>query len=366
MNYWTTNIWESPNSEHLQKLRDGNYDGVIIFCHLEWEFYNILEYRTIIEISKLKNLKVYIIVGTSYNFRENDNFFKFDRTFLPDHVEIINYPAGIAGASFWWTCDKNKLIARNINSLDELLIQNLDNHQNNYHFLYLNNRPHEWRLLLIDLLSKHNLLQYSAYSWHNNNDRGVIPHSYQLKHFNGDTKILDNRYAVYKDQCYVPTEFYQSFFQLVSESTNKVPFLTEKTFMPIIVGKPFIIAGCQGIHKNLQELGFKLYDELFDYEFDNINDIEQRYEMICFEIKKISKIPLENLNKYNYSLTKKILYNRERLYDLVYSEKHRPELIQKIFKYYDETGIILDKSFINIYQKLQEFKKHSSKFNLVE
>lgn len=359
MNYWTTNIWNYPNNADLQKLRDNDYEGIIIFCHLEWQFYNIVNYEEILKISKSKKIKVYIIVGCIYDFRKNDKFLKFDCDFdiLPDNVEVINWPAGIAGASFWWTCDEVKLQYRNV-TLKKLLIQNLNDHQNTYHFLYLNNRPHMWRKLLIDSLSKHDLLNYSAYSWHNTNDAGVIPNSYEFKYYDGATKTLDNRYTTVKDQCYVPKECYESFFQLVSESTINLPFFTEKTFMPIIVGKPFLIAGCQGIHKILQSMGFKLYDEIFDYSFDKISDVEKRFEMIALEVKKITDTPLHDLKKYNNSLTLKILHNREKFYDLVYSNRHTPDIIQKIFKHYDETGIILDESIIQTYTKLQTIKKN--------
>ena len=40
--------------------------------------------------------------------------------------------------------------------------------------------------------------------------------------------------------------------------------------------KPFLVWGGQGIHAKLKDLGFELYDELFDYSFDLIYYQDQR------------------------------------------------------------------------------------------
>ena len=66
----------------------------------------------------------------------------------------------------------------------------------------------------------------------------------------------------------VPLEYYQSNCDLVLESTIESLFITEKTWKPIVFQKPFLVWGGQGIHAKLKDLGFELYDELFDYSFD--------------------------------------------------------------------------------------------------
>ena len=47
--------------------------------------------------------------------------------------------------------------------------------------------------------------------------------------------------------------------------------------------KPFIIVGSKGIHSKLEELGFKLHTELFDFSFD----LEyNRHDMIVDQVKR--------------------------------------------------------------------------------
>ena len=52
---------------------------------------------------------------------------------------------------------------------------------------------------------------------------------------------------------------------------------------PIVFKKPFIIYGGKGIHSKLEELGFKLHIELFDYSFDNEDN---RLDLICEQVNK--------------------------------------------------------------------------------
>ena len=66
----------------------------------------------------------------------------------------------------------------------------------------------------------------------------------------------------------IDVEYYQSNCDLVLESTIESLFITEKTWKPIVFQKPFLVWGGQGIHAKLKDLGFELYDELFDYSFD--------------------------------------------------------------------------------------------------
>ena len=57
------------------------------------------------------------------------------------------------------------------------------------------------------------------------------------------------------------------FFQLVSETTTNHFFLTEKTVKPLLLKQPFLVFGNVGFHKKLKDYGFKLYDEVFNYDF---------------------------------------------------------------------------------------------------
>jgi hypothetical protein len=109
----------------------------------------------------------------------------------------------------------------------------------------------------------------------------------------------------------LPLEYAMSFMQLVPETSEILFGLSEKTAMPLFFNKPFLVAGCMGFHKQLQELGFKLYDELFDYTFDSEPDIDIRYDLIAQNINRYTdKTPGQLKELYN-SVFEKCVYNKK-------------------------------------------------------
>ena len=76
--------------------------------------------------------------------------------------------------------------------------------------------------------------------------------------------------------------------------------------------KPFIILGPRYIHQALKNIGFKLYDELFDYSFDD-KPYEERLNSVITQIKQILKIPTSELIDRCRSLFEKIDYNYKAL-----------------------------------------------------
>ena len=88
---------------------------------------------------------------------------------------------------------------------------------------------------------------------------------------------------------------FNSLFEIVLETTRNVIFMTEKTWKPIIYGKPFLIFGAQFFHAKLKEIGFKLFDSVIDYEFDTEPDSEKRASMILTEMNKIKNLKYQDL-----------------------------------------------------------------------
>jgi hypothetical protein len=93
-------------------------------------------------------------------------------------------------------------------------------------------------------------------------------------------------------------------------------FYSEKTFKPIVQKTPVIIWGQTGQNYNLQRLGYKLYTDWFDYEFDFEPDIVKRWNKLEKELIRVC----ENLNKMTRSKqiewsmknTEVLEYNYER------------------------------------------------------
>ena len=111
----------------------------------------------------------------------------------------------------------------------------------------------------------------------------------------------------------VPLEYIQSCIDLVTESyVDESIALTEKTFKPISLRKPFILLSARNSHLFLKELGFQLYEELFDYSFDN-KSFDVRFNSIIKQIKSILSMPTYALHVKIESIKEKIQYNYEHM-----------------------------------------------------
>lgn len=109
----------------------------------------------------------------------------------------------------------------------------------------------------------------------------------------------------------VPLEYIQSCMDLVTESyVDDCIMLTEKTFKPIALKKPFLLLSAKNSHKFLQKEGYELYDELFDYSFDS-KPYKERFNSIIEQAKEILKIPTKDFSKLCKSVSEKINYNAD-------------------------------------------------------
>jgi hypothetical protein len=104
--------------------------------------------------------------------------------------------------------------------------------------------------------------------------------------------------------------WYKSCFNIITESyydieAKDTSLLTEKTYSCLLHAQPFIIVGCQNIHKKIEDEGYKLYTDVFDYSFDKLPTIEARTEAIVKQIKNLKinmfKSTIETA-KYNQTI----------------------------------------------------------------
>ena len=87
--------------------------------------------------------------------------------------------------------------------------------------------------------------------------------------------------------------------------------VTEKTIKGLFYKKPFLIYSVKGYHKWLKDNGFELYDELFDYSFDDRDDMN-RIQMYVKESRRILSIDLKELKKIIEQIKNKLEYNFNR------------------------------------------------------
>ncbi len=134
-------------------------------------------------------------------------------------------------------------------------------------------------------------------------------------------------------------------FNIITESYFDVPIvdtrlLSEKTYSCLFQAQPFILVGCQHQHRYLQEGGYLLYDEVFDYNFDALPTIEQRIKSIVDQVKNLNnsvalqksleKTAMKNQqiiwHKIKNMKLPEILFSTEHVF-LPWAQKHRDDIL---------------------------------------
>ena len=196
--------------------------------------------------------------------------------------------------------------AKGINIKDDNVCKNFELL---YPYICLNNIVKNHRCLIMDMLAKHDLISHGKISWRN------ISHGqfdvFDFQYWKPEILILDQDLNTYFRQETMPIEFNNSFMQLVTETEEVETFITEKTATPILLNKPFLAAANRGFHRVLEQKGFKLYTELFDYSFDDEFDINVRYEKIIENVKRYVGLSSIELKQYYDSVADKITHNRK-------------------------------------------------------
>lgn len=163
---------------------------------------------------------------------------------------------------------------------------------NKYKFITMNGATSTTRTQFISKLQSAVVLNQGAYS--------LWP-SVSLPSEQGAT----THYNVKKT---LPEEWYNSLYEFQIETCSKsgVPFLfiSEKTFRPLLSGKPFLNYGYPGMYKKLKKYGF-----IFDCDLSFDEDVNNRFELYIKEVIRLINTPVDfTIVKNNKNVARK-LYN---------------------------------------------------------
>lgn len=339
MNYIGHNQWDGRNfSNFYQSVVNKKWDKVIIFGQNEWQWegHNPYYFPLLIEHCKNINQKIDVITGSCEYLYPVE---KVDPLIL-SQVNV-----------FYW--DTYWLGKTYIALIDTGLATSIDPHANTtfkYTFISMNHKPHRHRQLMIDLLAKENLIDKNAVSVHMEN-----PTIYKWKYFNFSPRILEPEFINDKQQHRLPKQYYESFCQLVSESSEDTIMLSEKTAVPLIIGKPFLVAGQKHFHKFLKDKGFELYDEIFDYSFDDVDNTEERYTLLIKNLIELNKTPLNELPNLQKKIAPKIAFNKSRAREIIYDMKLYPQIALDVIDHYKNTGNEIDRMLIRNHLTLESY-----------
>ena len=116
---------------------------------------------------------------------------------------------------------------------------------------------------------------------------------------------------------FLPEESFESCCDVVLETYLKGPtYFTEKTWKQIVLERPFIMIGAKGINHHLRDLGFKLYDEIFNYDYDLEDNDLVRLKGFWAQIERYLDLEVSEFEKKLKLIKEKLIHNRN-----VYIEK---------------------------------------------
>jgi len=145
-----------------------------------------------------------------------------------------------------------------------------------------------------EFLQFYSTLPYTVDSINQNNYTNALHSSW-----NHDSKLYDLNI---NKACDITSNQIDAYYKaavidVITETAlidHDIKFLTEKTFKAIMYKMPFIISGDKGNNKELLRHGFKLYDMLFDYTFDDYDSYVDRNNAITKQLKKYCDMPLKD------------------------------------------------------------------------
>lgn len=321
MKYLCVEVWDSKQqlAEFASKVND-DYDRIIVFGQNEHHISIVKQYNLDTDkIDVLTGASIYHIPKT-YKSTGWDTWF-----FIKTYAQLLSN-------------------STNLNFLRKLI------HQKTFKrsFASFNYRAHDHRCHMIDALAKHNLIDVGLITWHwmdNFSD-------YQFEYFQNRRIWLDDAYHETGRWHDLPKEYEHTFAHLVSESTMDAVFITEKTAIPILHFKPFLVSGPKHFYKRLDEMGIERFTELFDYSFDDVDDHKLRAQMVVENINRIARLPEHHLAELHEKIKPKLAHNFYKVEEIVYDFDNWHPLAKECIEQSNVLGYSLNKWINDSYRLL--------------
>ena len=194
-------------------------------------------------------------------------------------------------------------------------------------YFNFNVKPKYHRGMLMDKLHQNDLFKHGKNSWVSN-----LNFKYDFKSWKEENLKIDdyngNEFTGYYTEDFLKLN---CLINVIGETLyNKEDiFITEKTYKSIIIKQPFICLSSQYFHKHLTNLGFKLYDEIFDYSFDDEFELEKRIDGI---IKNLNTLTNENYYHLYEKIKDKLDYNKNRAIEIIKKDEYIPKELVTLYR----------------------------------
>ena len=116
-------------------------------------------------------------------------------------------------------------------------------------------------------------------------------------------------------------QYRKVYFQVVTEDVFEAEsmFFSQTTYKPLVQLTPIVMFGSPNMMRCLHEVQNFLPYEFINYDYDLVVDNNERLLMVVDEIKRLCKMPIEQLHKNYYDELETILKNQNKIYHEVHS-----------------------------------------------
>jgi hypothetical protein len=163
-----------------------------------------------------------------------------------------------------------------------------------------------------------------------NLDLSKVQQQLYMKFLTDDTTFLNNVYSHGHVQYNHPTNIYNlegeltgSFIHVVSETmaTSYYPFITEKFLYSVVTRGLFLTYGQPKWHEHITSYyGFKRYDKIFDYSFDDILNPVERLVKLLETVRKFDALSTADWHDLYLMEYDTIEYNYDHYFSKRYME----------------------------------------------
>lgn len=261
------------------------------------------------QLMKTKNIKINFVFGGFVKYEWNE---KYDS---PKDNRFLH---------LWPTAGIFDTVQKIIKHYPLEQLKSAKNDKFIFPYVSLSWKAKSHRCYLVDQLVRFDMLNKGLYTWSN---EYFHKGSYEWQYADPVAliKFLDDKFNHRRDSVYMPRDYFNSFLHLVSEGLVDGYFVTEKTVNPIMHKKPFIVQGVKGFHKLLkEELKFELFEEIFDYNFDEEENWVERTNAVIDNVRRIMQ---EDHSKLYHKLYPKLEYNQNRMIEIINQNISVPDIV---------------------------------------
>ena len=145
---------------------------------------------------------------------------------------------------------------------------------------------------------------------------------------------LDKNMTMWTNRNFYALNSVVSFVNEVFQTPRHRIFITEKTWIPILNKRPFILNATPHNLTYLKKLGFETFDSILDESYDTIINPTNRMKTACESLKTFIDRPLQECIKDLKKIEKILEHNYQNIISL--SEKNKINLNKQVRAYIDK------------------------------